>query len=117
MKRLHHLTIAALFLILSLTGVADSQDGQVQNELADLTLEQALDLAFTRHPELDAARHLVEAAEGERIQLGLFPNPDLIWRAESTRSPRFFERAEIILGISQPLPIGGRTLKAGKLRG
>jgi cobalt-zinc-cadmium efflux system outer membrane protein len=40
-----------------------------------LTLQQLLDLAARNHPDLAAARARVDAARGQLLQAGLYPNP------------------------------------------
>lgn len=54
-----------------------------------LTLGDLLDLAARQHPELAAARARAEAARGQLVQAGLYPNPVLSWRGDNigTRAP------------------------------
>ena len=74
-----------------------------------LTLRQALEFADRAHPELAAAQAQVRAAEGRALQVSLFPNPELVARTESVPvTGSIIERAEYIVGISQPLPLGRR---------
>ena len=78
-------------------------------DVGPLTLDRALDLADRTHPELAASRARVEASEGRAEQSGLFPNPILLGKIESAP----FEGdtlgdAELLGGVAQRLPIGGR---------
>ncbi len=52
---------------------------------APLSLEQAVELALGRHPDLAMARREVEAAMGATEQAGVLPNPSLSVSAEDTR--------------------------------
>ncbi len=79
----------------------------------DLGLEQALDHAERRHPDLAAARARIEAAEGRAVQAGLLPNPELVARIEvAPLEGRTAREAEYVLGLSQRLPAGGRLGEA-----
>jgi cobalt-zinc-cadmium efflux system outer membrane protein len=77
--------------------------------LERLTLPQALELAERVHPDLAAAQAQIESAEGRALQAGLFPNPELVSQIESVPvTGRIVERAEYLIGISQPAPLGPR---------
>ena len=83
------------------------------NSLANVTLEQALDLAERSHPLLTEARAQVEASAGRANQVGQFPNPDLIARMESAPfKGRTTGEAEYLAGISQTVPLSSRLSKA-----
>lgn len=71
---------------------------------APLTLAGALRLAVDANPELSAARREVEAAEGSRIQAGVFQNPTLLVEAEDQRRET---RTTTVL-LSQPFELGGK---------
>jgi outer membrane protein, heavy metal efflux system len=74
-----------------------------------LTLPQALELAERVHPDLATAQAQVESAEGRALQARLFPNPELVSRIEKTpMTGRIVDRAEYLIGISQPAPLGQR---------
>lgn len=74
------------------------------SETAALTLHEALQRARRVSPELAAARHEVEAAEGARVQAGALPNPTLeaLWEDQrrETRTTTFT--------LSQPIELGGK---------
>jgi outer membrane protein, heavy metal efflux system len=78
------------------------------NRLEQLTLEQALQLAERRQPEIAEGKALVEAAENRAIQAGAFPNPEAVVRGESIST----SGAEYLAGISQSVPLGSRLAKA-----
>jgi len=79
----------------------------------NLTLEQALEMAERRQPQLDEARALVEAAAGRAQQAGAFPNPEAIVGAQQIPfSSDASNQREYVAGIAQPIPLGGRLGKA-----
>lgn len=78
-------------------------------EIADLTLADALRLAAGTLPELAEARALAEAAEGRAEQAGLLPNPEVSLRMEAAPLGRGTTTdADYLLGLSQGIPLGGR---------
>jgi cobalt-zinc-cadmium efflux system outer membrane protein len=84
-----------------------------------VTLDRALALAESLHPDLAESRARIEAAEGRAEQSGLLPNPVLLGKLESAP----FEGdtvgdAELLAGVLQRVPIGGRlgaAEEAGRL--
>lgn len=83
------------------------------NDLERLTLEQALQMAERRQPELAEARALIEAAAGRAEQAGKFPNPDGIVKIEQAPfKGQTLNEAQYLAGIAQPVPLGGRLSKA-----
>ena len=73
-----------------------------------LTLEQAVQQALARNPELQAARYAVDVAHGRLQQAGLWPNPRLQFEGESDKP--YADNGEFSrnLGFSQDFPIAGR---------
>lgn len=69
-----------------------------------LTLDQALQSAFSGNPDLAAAQWDIGIAEGDRQQAGLIPNPEVSWEAEDTRRD---SRTTTIM-LSQPIELGGK---------
>lgn len=69
-----------------------------------LTLQAAIQMALESNPELSAARREVEAAEGARIQAGVFQNPTLSVEMEDQQRDT---RTTTVL-FSQPLELGGK---------
>jgi len=69
-----------------------------------LTLDQALQTAFARNPDLAAAQWEIGIAEGDRQQAGLIPNPEVSWEAEDTRRD---SRTTTVM-LSQPIELGGK---------
>jgi cobalt-zinc-cadmium efflux system outer membrane protein len=69
-----------------------------------LTLDQALQSAFSGNPDLAAAQWDIGIAEGDRQQAGLIPNPEVSWEAEDTRR----ESRTTTVMLSQPIELGGK---------
>lgn len=82
-------------------------------EVNGLTLEQALGLAALWRPELAFIRAKIEAARGAADQASLLPNPTGVGLIEAALfEGRTTAEAEYILGISQPVVLGGRLSAA-----
>ena len=91
----------------SLPGQADvpvSPPSSPSRALTPLTLADAIQLAIESNPELSAARREVEAAEGSRIQAGVFQNPTLVVEVEDQRRDT---RTTTVL-LNQPFELGGK---------
>lgn len=73
-------------------------------QAAALTLAEAMLQARQTNPELSAARHELEAAEGARVQAGALPNPTLEAQWEDQRR----ETRTTTLTLSQPIELGGK---------
>lgn len=69
-----------------------------------VTLAEVIQLAIEANPELSAARREVEAAEGARIQAGVYQNPTLLVELEDQRRDT---RTTTVL-LSQPFELGGK---------
>lgn len=96
-----HIGIHVVTTLLALAATASAHaDG--------LTLEQAVQQAFARNLNLQAARYTVDIARGRLQQAGLWPNPRLHFEAGSDgpfSNEGEFSRS---LGFSQDFPIAGR---------
>lgn len=77
---------------------------QVYAVPADLTLDQALQQAEQNNPNLAAAGWSIAVAQGERIQAGLIPNPELSFEVEDTRS----DTRTSTVQLTQPIELGGK---------
>ncbi|QYF99979.1 TolC family protein [Massilia sp. NP310] len=69
-----------------------------------LTLQQALQAAYARNPDLRAASHAIGIADGVRRQAGVIPNPELSLSTEGTDRRSRVETVE----ISQTIELGGK---------
>lgn len=61
------------------TAPADTEEAAAERPV---TLEQLIDVAKHHHPDLAIARARVDAARGQLIQAGLYPNPTFTWEGE-----------------------------------
>jgi len=83
------------------------------NQIELLTLDQALEMAERRHPQLAETRALIDAASGRAQQAGTFPNPEAILGAQQIpiRSYSVPDR-QYVAGFGQTIPLGNRLAKA-----
>ncbi|MFT0546170.1 TolC family protein [Allopusillimonas ginsengisoli] len=72
---------------------------------AELTLDEALDLALAKSPSLSAARYLAASTDGLVSQAGVIPNPILSFEIEDT-GRRSTRTTTSTLGI--PIELGGK---------
>ena len=73
-------------------------------EQLPLTLQQALQAAYVRNPDLRAASHAIGIADGVRVEAGVIPNPELSLSTEGTDRRSRVETVE----ISQTIELGGK---------
>lgn len=83
------------------------------NQVENLTLEQALEMAENLQPQIAETKAMIEAAEGRARQAGTFPNPEAILGAQqlplSGNQPN---EKEYVAGVGQTIPLSGRLGKA-----
>jgi len=80
------------------------------NPSGRLTLREALTLALSHNPELHVFAWGIRAREASMLQAELLPNPEMVTDLENvagTRALRGFDAAEITIGLSQRLELGG----------
>jgi cobalt-zinc-cadmium efflux system outer membrane protein len=78
-----------------------------------LSFKNALQIAYSNNPELQAEIDKSLAIRGRFIQSGLYPNPQLTLTGENfggSGSYANYESAETTLSLTQPIPLGGRLL-------
>lgn len=83
-----------------------------------LTHDQAVGLAQAHSPALLAAQAEIRALQGEIVQAGLPPNPELAIEIENfggSGSTRGFDGAEITTGLSQRIRTAGKLPKQTRL--
>jgi cobalt-zinc-cadmium efflux system outer membrane protein len=79
-----------------------------------LTLDKAYALVLGQNPQVQSYRARIMAAEGNRLQESLMPNPQAVFEAENFGGddPRSgFDATEYTLGIEQQLEIAGKRSK------
>jgi cobalt-zinc-cadmium efflux system outer membrane protein len=75
------------------------------------SLDEAVALALAHAPVLQAGRAGIGAAEGDRLQAGLLPNPEFSIQAENfagSSNYRGFRSAESTIGLAQRIELGGK---------
>ncbi len=103
--RWRQLPLAALFFGYSIALSADVM------EMPSITLAEAVARTLTRSPELESYTYAIRAAEAERIQAGLRPNPELGVQFEDfagTGNLRGARGLETTLSLSQVLELGDK---------
>lgn len=92
-----------------------AQADNAQSPTAEaLTLSQAVSYALESNPGLNSAQRTVEVQDGELIQAGLLPNPELSSEVEEfggTGARRGFREAQINVEFSQLFELGGKRSK------
>ncbi len=109
-----HRFVAAMLAATSCASVAQAQTSppstfQIANE--PLTLDQAIELATSAAPGLEAASAGIRAAEAQRRVAGLRPNPSVAVETENILGSGQFNgvaSAETTAGLSMPLELGGK---------
>lgn len=90
---------------------------EIQEPSGELTLRQALGLAFARNPDLAAFSWEVRSGDARILQAGLIPNPEIVLAVENilgTGPFRNFDSSETALSISQLVELGGK--RAARIR-
>ncbi|MCF6179047.1 MAG: TolC family protein, partial [Geopsychrobacter sp.] len=80
----------------------------------DLTLAQALSLTMRYSADLASSAWEIKAREGEQLQAGLLPNPELSIEAENFAGDNAmsgYDSAETTIAVSQLLEMGGKRQK------
>jgi cobalt-zinc-cadmium efflux system outer membrane protein len=83
-----------------------------------LSLQDAIELALEKNPELSVFSIEIKASEAREFQEGLGPNPELDFSVEQiggTGELNGFDAAEYSLGLSQTFELGGKRLKRKKV--
>jgi cobalt-zinc-cadmium efflux system outer membrane protein len=104
--------IVILLILFGVLGGASDVSGAT-NQIELLTLDQALEMAERRHPQLAETRALIEAASGRAQQSGTFPNPEAILSAQQIPVQSYpVPDRQYVAGFGQTIPLGNRLAKA-----
>ena len=104
--------IVILLILFGVLGGASDVFGAT-NQIELLTLDQALEMAERRHPQLAETRALIEAASGRAQQAGTFPNPEAILGAQQIPVQSYpVPDRQYVAGFGQTIPLGNRLAKA-----
>lgn len=96
-----YLFIASLFTMLA-SHIAMATEVKESN--AELTLQQALNLALKANPEIAVALREREAMQGVQTQAGARPNPTISTSIQDTRS----DTRQIFLQLNQEIELGNK---------
>jgi len=108
---MRNLAISVILLMIFLAGSpAGAADG--------LTLEQAVNLALERNPDILAAQKEILVSQGRRLQMQAIPEPEIIFSDEGIpfnagRNPS--DEKEVSFGIQQSLEFPGKVSQRGKI--
>ena len=105
--------IRVLLCLLSLGTAAGAASAQPFAVPPRLSLDEALRLAHARNPTLAAARIVVEAAGGDRLDARLRPNPALTVDTENyplfePGRPSFLNNQQLTIRLDQEFELAGR---------
>ena len=103
---------ATTFMVLTMSLAASRGAAEAPLTLADLER-----LALERNPTLAQAMATVAAADGQRQQAGLFPNPTLSYEGEDLRKREFVRGDHHTVFLGLDLPLLGRLKKSGAVAG
>lgn len=97
--------------LLLCAGLAVSAPALAATEINPLTLDTAVQQALAYSPALKARHESIGISRGGRLQSALPPNPEFSAELENilgTDTAKGMDKAEITLGISQPIELGGK---------
>ncbi len=77
-----------------------------------IRLEDLEQMALQGNPTLAQAEAAVRAAEGRRVQAGLFPNPIMGYSGEELALRAIGQKSEHLLFFEQSIPLGGKLKKS-----
>jgi outer membrane protein, heavy metal efflux system len=80
-----------------------------------ITLTELEQMAVKNNPTFAQAEAAIRAAEGRRVQAGLFPNPVIGYAGEEFAFRAFSDKAEHIFFIEQEIPLGGKLGKSRRI--
>lgn len=80
-----------------------------------LRLEDLERMALEGNPTLAQAEAAIRAAEGRRVQAGLFPNPIVGYSGEKFSTRAFDQRSEHYAFFEQEIPLGGKLGKSRQI--
>ena len=99
-----------LLLILSLAGSGLPRSAE------PVSLDDACSIALTNHPQMQAARFEIAAAEARLIDAGKLPNPDLEFTARRSQAGGDDREGSAFAGFSQRFPVTDRLRRSREIR-
>src|SRR5215813_10591253 len=92
-----------------------SRSAQSQTSGCVLTLADLERMALQANPTLAEAHAAIRAAEGRRVQAGLWPNPVVGYTGEEFSARAFGEKSEHFAFIEQTILLGGKLDKSQRI--
>src|SRR5262245_39629711 len=91
--------------------------GSAQNQTSGcvLTLADLERMAMQANPTLAEAQAAIRAAEGRRVQAGLWPNPVIGYTGEEFSTRAFGEKSEHFAFVEQTILLGGKLGKSRRI--
>ncbi|HWP43136.1 MAG TPA: TolC family protein [Blastocatellia bacterium] len=80
-----------------------------------LTLADIERMATENNPTIAQAEAAIRAAQGRRLQAGLFPNPIVGYEGEGFAFRAFNEKSEHFFFVEQTIPLGGKLQKSRRV--
>jgi outer membrane protein, heavy metal efflux system len=80
-----------------------------------ITLTEFEQMAVKNNPTFAQAEAAIGAAEGRRVQAGLFPNPVIGYAGEELAFRAFSNKSEHFFFIEQEIPLGGKLGKSRRI--
>jgi cobalt-zinc-cadmium efflux system outer membrane protein len=80
-----------------------------------ITLIELEQMAVKNNPTFAQADAAIRAAEGRRVQAGLFPNPVIGYAGEELAFRAFSDKSEHFFFIEQEIPLGGKLSKSRRI--
>jgi outer membrane protein, heavy metal efflux system len=80
-----------------------------------ITLAELEQMAAKNNPTFAQAEAAIRAAEGRRVQAGLFPNPVIGYAGEELAFRAFSDKSEHFFFIEQEIPLGGKLSKSKRI--
>lgn len=96
-------------LPLRLLSEPDWTDGLTSVDHGPLSLEELLQIAVAANPTLQQAYALIQQAEGNWLQVGLYPNPTFTWHDEANNAPFDYH-----YGVLSQSIVTGKKLKLNR---
>jgi cobalt-zinc-cadmium efflux system outer membrane protein len=80
-----------------------------------MTMADLEALALKNNPTLAQAESAIRAAEGRRLQAGLFPNPIVGYEGDEFAFKAFTNKSEHFFFVEQTVPLGGKLSKGRRV--
>src|ERR1044072_9076141 len=93
-----------------------AESPQVNNlKVPAITLTELEQMALKNNPTSAQAEFNIRAAEGRRVQAGLWPNPIVGYSGEEFAFRAFANKSEHFFFVEQEIPLGGKLKKSQKI--